>query len=369
MLLGEYSVLLGGEALVQAIRRRAVVSVHRADEPRIQLIAFASESRTSSEARSTDHSEAEEPVIIDLGQPLEDSLCSALGEAGKTSCSAAHTGSRGSGFILREDLEQLFDDEGIPLGLGASAARTVALGCCLDHLGSELEGEPDFFNGTRADPTNLHPHLHAAHSRLQGGLGSGADVAAALFGGTCRITPSTGVEGGMIETRLDVPFEQVVEDTPGVTRIPWPDGLVFAVFRHARRTPTPDGIRAFAHTHAHNPSARSIATDLGQATTAALDAFTHLNLGEFAYVVAEVGRLLQRLSCERMSQLTSAGHRDLVSISDRFGAVAKSCGAGADLTIVFSDEAERLETIKRAAIARGHVSLELEIDPHGVRID
>jgi mevalonate kinase len=157
-LFGEYGVLAGGWSVVAAVGRRVIA--RRREEP------------SGYEA---------------LGADLDDA--SALPRAVLAEISASSTNPV-SVDQLATDIRQLFVESGEKLGLGSSAASTVALSAaCLvesnlvesnlvesnlvkSNGGIDLQGRRRIFE-----------RAFAAHRRLQGGRGSCADVAASVFGG------------------------------------------------------------------------------------------------------------------------------------------------------------------------------------------
>jgi len=161
-LIGEYAVLEGSPALVTAIEVRATAHAPTAshDEPLTAVVRCAKERvRLYLQARGIDVLEA--PVVVETG-----------------------------GFTMGAR----------KLGLGSSAAVTAAV------VGFYLAGaglDPQ-------DPAMRRQALDlamAAHAEAQGGGGSGADVAAAVLGGTLRfqdgkaerITAPAWLEVGFID--------------------------------------------------------------------------------------------------------------------------------------------------------------------------
>ncbi len=135
-LLGEYAVLAGGPALVTTVER--FVHVHPRDDD-----------------------EGYELCGISISDPLRLPLMVRL-------VLYDEEGFYADVNRLSADVSEFFE-EGTKLGLGSSAASTVAL------------------------VTSVAPHLsrrrrfelaHQVHRRFQGGTGSGADIAASTFGGT-----------------------------------------------------------------------------------------------------------------------------------------------------------------------------------------
>lgn len=143
-LFGEYAVLAGGSCVVAAVDRR----VHA------MLMTTGTDYRLEG-ARIDEANALPEAVISQLGARLADG------------CRLER---------LATDVGELYEatEDGMEkLGLGSSAASAVALvAVCAGDDGTDDEGRQHIFEDA-----------FAAHRRLQGGRGSGADIAASCFGG------------------------------------------------------------------------------------------------------------------------------------------------------------------------------------------
>ena len=159
-LVGEYAVLDGGTAVVAAVDRRAIGRFVPGAAPSTPLVAEA--------IRSVGDHLGEIGAALPDGAPVIDS--------------------------------SRFSSAGGKLGLGSSAAAAVvAVGALLDAAGQDVEGDR-VLAFTLAD---------RAHRAAQGGRGSGADVAAAVFGGV--IGYSRAADGApVVRTLGRVPGELVV---------------------------------------------------------------------------------------------------------------------------------------------------------------
>ena len=137
VLSGEYAVLSGAPAICMAIRRRAIVTI--TDTP------------------------GAEGSITTPGYAGADAA--AIIEAVSTQRRRARN------FKLDT---RAFSEQGNKIGLGSSAALVVALVAALDNS------------------TDVFPAALEAHRRLQGGAGSGVDVAAAVHGGLIEYAMKSG---------------------------------------------------------------------------------------------------------------------------------------------------------------------------------
>ena len=161
-LAGEYSVLEGGVAVLASASRFALAQFLPELEPASPLVAEA-----TSRARAA------------LGE-----VAAAVPEG----CSRVST----DGFSL----------DGVKLGLGSSAATAVAAaGALLEFAGVSLAVNREL----------LFSVADAAHRAVQGGVGSGADVATAVYGGFVR-------------------FIRLPDSAPVISRVMPPPGLRLVVF-------------------------------------------------------------------------------------------------------------------------------------------
>lgn len=150
-LAGEYAVLEGGVAVLAAVGRYAVAQFLPEFEPESDLVAEA-----VARARET------------------------LGEV-------ADAVPEGTALVDTAG----FSEGGVKLGLGSSAASAVAAaGAVLEYAGVSVATNKEL----------LFSVADAAHRAAQGGVGSGADIAAAVYGGFVRYVRMSG--GAPIITRV-----------------------------------------------------------------------------------------------------------------------------------------------------------------------
>ena len=276
---GEYAVLRGDPAIVMAIDRRAIAT--EVDEP----------------------------------EPLSPFLAEVAGRVGRDP------------GRLRVDTSA-FATDGRKLGLGSSAAATVAFA---GALAPELE------------LTAIHELAHQAHGAVSaraGARGSGVDVAVSVWGGVIRATPRG-------------------EACPAIEPIALPADLVWVAVDSGSPADTRDlvsRVMARAKDRDLDRIARACA-DLAAASTAA-EAVEAIEAGMTA--IAELGE------ATGVALLTEPLGR-IARVARRHGGAAKPTGAaGGDMAFAgfVSEAAARqfCDDLKAAGIS----SVPLALDPHGL---
>lgn len=158
VLLGEYAVLEGGEAWVAAINRDVRVWIEPAEQP--HLVALGA-------------GDLEIPLVWQAGWTTQDPTWRLAAAALTQVCGRAYVR-----LVVDSRPFFLAGSEGRPTkaGFGSSAAVVAAILALRGLAGHDL-----------------FVAAHALHQQFQSGLGSGADIAAAVFGGCFQFR----IEAGM----------------------------------------------------------------------------------------------------------------------------------------------------------------------------
>ena len=223
------------------------------------------------------------------------------------------------------------------LGLGSSAAVTVALvGALFAVLG---------LGTNRARIAEL---ACAAHSRLQGGRGSGADILTAVYGGVVAVYPSA--------------------NGPRAEPLRWPEPLELVLVWSGQSASTPAMIRRFEQYARSSPAAPELRALADTAGLAAL-AWRDEDPGAVLSATAAFAGALNRLDEMADLGILSPGHRQLAALSRRAGALYKTSGAGGgDLGFALTDKAAVADRLRRDFCDAGFPVIDRAVAVRGLLI-
>ena len=218
-----------------------------------------------------------------------------------------------------------FARDGRKTGIGSSAALSVALAAAIHNS------------------TDVFAIAMAAHSELQGGKGSGVDVAAA-------------VHGGLLE---------YVREGARVQALQWPAGLAFRVVWTGVPASTAGKLARLAEA-ATGPSRSALLL----AAPRMRDAWRSGDAGRvLAEYVPYIG-VLRQFSIDHGLGIFDAGHDELTDAAMVEGLVYKPAGAGGgDIGMLFGRDEEQLEDFLHTHAELVHGVLDCELDPVGVRLE
>ena len=325
ILLGEYAVLEGAPALVASVERRAEVSVELSEGRGIVVDApdiGVHRVELPPPSEPSDQDERLAFVEACLGEVWP--RLPSLGE---------HR------LDIRINSERFLSSAGGPkLGLGSSAAVSVALVTALEVAGGHGDGPA---------VRHIFEAAHRAHRRAQGGVGSGLDIAASSFGGVVAMYPGKDEEPARCEP-LRVP--------DGVSLLPVYTG------RGASTTELVGLVREYAE---REPEAYS--TLIEAMTECSNKAIAAEGSKEFLEACASYGKWLGKLGEVSGADIVSAPHRALGQIAADAGLVYKPSGAGGgDIGLVFADDPSRLENARDELKRAGGEPLSLDLGGPGV---
>jgi len=218
-----------------------------------------------------------------------------------------------------------FSADGTKIGIGSSAAVTVA-------LAAALEGS-----------TDVLAEALQAHAALQGGSGSGIDVAAA-------------VHGGLLEYEMS---------SRRIVALEWPGGLEMRVLWSGVAASTEAKLEKLA-TQAVRPSHLALGLAAGRMAKTWRSGDADSILGEYAaYIDA-----LRQFSVDHDLGIFDAGHEELTDAAVLNKLVYKPAGAGGgDIGVLFGPDAAGLDAFIADHNSLIHGVIACDLDTDGVRLE
>ncbi len=340
VLFGEYAVLFGAPAVVTAVDRRAVVTLRPSSSdswsvsaPALVPTAASFDLERGCAVRWHDEQ---------LGRGTFGLVDMVLGEIEASGAVALATLAP---LAMTLDTRAFFAPSGggnAKLGLGSSAALTVALATALEAWSADGQlPKPDL------DRLQILVELHRA---VQGGKGSGIDVAASLLGGVVRFRLDDG--------------SSVAEAAP----IGLPPGLRMVFAWTGRAASTGGFLARLEERRAEVPAEVGPALGgLHDVSSAGLAALIDGALEQFLDAVDNFWNALDQLGDAIQMPILSDEHRSLRQLAVESGVRYKPSGAGGgDLGIGFADDPTAAVDFAERVAAAGFWTLDLHVDPRGV---
>lgn len=305
VLSGEYAVLQGAPAICMAVDRRATASVRRVDAA---WNSVTSSGYSPVEGRFV-HKAAPQWLQGEREYRLVDAAWRAL-DPDNDGC-----------LSIELDTRAFYDEaSGMKIGLGSSAALTVALTAALapssDLLGSALR----------------------VHRLFQAGAGSGVDIA-------------TSVNGGLLEYRMQ---------GAKTSQLRWPEGLAYRLVWTGVAASTAGKLERLKE-KGHRRSQEALqqaASNMAGAWHSAAAALSQLP----AYI-----ETLRQFSDDHDLGIFDAGHDKLVNAAHAAGLVYKPCGAGGgDVGILLGTNNAELDEFLTGMRVSGWRVLDCELATQGV---
>lgn len=215
------------------------------------------------------------------------------------------------------------------LGIGSSAAAVVALCGALGAVAGQAGGV-----GRRA---------HAVHRALQGGRGSGADVA-------------SSVQGGVIDYRM--------RETATVG-LGWPKDLHYALLWSGHPSSTAVQLEKL-----DSMAAGAAATALVSAAEDVAAAWHKGAAQPILFALRDYTVALRGYDADTQLGIFEAGHGALTEMAAESGLVYKPCGAGGgDFGIAITDDLRTLRKFVATAEEKGFIHSDMAIDPVGLVVE
>ena len=340
ILFGEYAVLFGAPALVMAVNRRSRVELSPSDGVRWRFFApgLASEpAEVEFDAAGGHRWYGDDDVVAEFG--LVDRLLRELDERELIDIKGASAAE-----VVLDTTEFYTTRCGrrCKLGLGSSAALTVATVAGLAAWSGTALGNPP-------DSVWLQA-LVEVHRGIQGGRGSGIDVAASAIG---RVLNFRLAGDGSVSV---------------ATPTTLPDGLIAVCIWTGKAASTGDFLERLESRRRTRP--REVERALRRLCDVSESGVVALSEGRAVRFLDSVGEFLEALDVlgEAIEMpILSNEHRRLRQLGDESGVQYKPSGAGGgDFGIALTDSKVAAEEIAGRAAAAGFEVVDLRIESEGV---
>lgn len=312
---GEYAVLDGAPAVCMAVDRRAHVTIGPGSEEYHSVVA-------PGYSQSVGCFRARKSGLEWLAGEADFALfAAAWRQCGSTPIHSLN--------IVLDSNEFMDVESSQKIGIGSSAALTVALTAALDLLDG----------GAR----NMHRVAAAAHRDFQGGAGSGADI-------SCSLT------GGVIEYRMGEAPDRALR---------WPDGLGYALLWSGVAADTGVKLATLANSGAHASREALVVAASSVAT-----AWRGNSAADIVVALRSYTSALRSFDVDHELGIFHAGHAELADRAASSGIVYKPCGAGGgDLGIAIAEDPAALATFVATAGEYNFKHLRMAIETTGLRLD
>jgi len=227
------------------------------------------------------------------------------------------------------------------LGVGSSAAVLVALvGALVTELNLAMSSDA------------LLAVCQAAHHRFQGGRGSGADVAIAVYGGVAVVRRDEASQG------IDA------------TACGWPDGLSVLPIWSGVSASTPELLLRFEQFRGDNPAGyRRHLRQLKALSEQACVAWTEQSVVDILNMLAGYDEALRALDGDARIGIDTEPHARIRQLVERHGAVYKISGAGGgDFGLAMADSGEMLNAVRKDCLGHGFDVLDKPFAAEGLAV-
>jgi phosphomevalonate kinase len=312
---GEYAVLDGAPAICMAVDRRAHVAITSSEGDWHSVLAPG---HVQTAGRFTAH---DGRVHWQAGAADFDLLTAVWHELAARPV--------GKLAIVLDSNEFVDTATGIKLGIGSSAALTVALTAALDLAAG--------------GGASVYRVAAGAHRQLQSGAGSGADIACSL-------------SGGVIEFRMGEGPQRALH---------WPAGLHYALLWSGVSSNTVARLARLAAA-----TAGATRTELATAAGAVATTWHGGQAADISAALRDYAATLRRFDAEHGLGIYAAGHAALADAGESCGVVYKPCGAGGgDLGIAIATDSAALAGFVALAQQQAFRHLPMAIEVRGLRND
>lgn len=336
ILLGEYAVLEQAPALVATVNKFCTIKlrpsqndVFRIEAPNLDIPDFSFLLSEKGDASLTNgHTELQQnqlsfvlSVLKYVRQKLDKKI---------------------PAFDITIDTADFFHPvSGKKMGLGSSAALTVALLSAIEEL----------LNNTCSITDLFHNSLHA-HRYAQGKIGSGVDIAASS-------------NGGIIQYRMPELIEGTNEE---IQQVHWPDDLYMLSIWTDKSVSTRKMVRKMRTFRKEKTAMyKGIMNEMVDLSEAGCRAFRLGNTQQFLDVIEAFGNIERKLTNHSKADIFSSVHERIAKIVINEGGYYKPSGAGGgDIGTAFCSSSETYQSIAEAIKGSPYELLDLSVQAEDV---
>jgi len=341
ILLGEYAVLEGGSSLVMTVNRFARVELTLSDQMTFILQAPSIGIRN---LQFTIDRNGKIHFLTDLSPRIAKRLnfFISIFEFGIRFLKKSKRTLHHSELLL--DTDGFFhNNRSIKLGLGSSAALTVALVASLITGSGQIPFEND----------RLFQTAMQAHRAAQGNVGSGIDIAASVY-------------GGVLSYRINPEAEDL---NPEIEQFTIPKNLFMLPVWVGKASSTSQFVKLFNDFKLKNKKKFSVTVnEMKSVADAGSLAFQQQNVSEFLESIHHYHLLMQKLGEEIDAPIVTDEHLKMANLAAEMDAVYKPSGAGGgDIGICFADSPATFPDLKNKIKKAGFEPLDLTFEPNGLQ--
>jgi phosphomevalonate kinase len=341
VLIGEYAVLGGAPALVMAVDRRAYVEVgtceRDASSVAVPQLGFGPVPFRLGEAGCVEWLDevAYQPSFQRALSTLEWQLARRADQLEDI-----------EGLKIRIDTSELYQSSAtgaIKLGLGSSAAMSVALAGALETLLNPAS--------TGRLPNRLQDELLEPYRLTQGGQGSGVDLAASLRGG--------------------VSSYQLKPDGPLVSAMSLPERLRVAFVWTGQAVSTADFLTRFNAWQAREGvAAEAILLEMEQCCRQALESLAQSDSSGVMTCINKYRQSMGKIGVGTGLPVISSSLQSIADVATEHGLASKPCGAGGgDIAMLAGADHSRLEEALSVLAMQGWPNLHLQPADQGLTVE
>jgi phosphomevalonate kinase len=345
ILLGEYAVLEGADALVASIDRFVTANISASENDNFWI-------------SSNLFSDPIKFLIKDSGKIIPD------GDQSDQLVSTMHFAlsmieqiyARLSGykvefkpFYLKIDTSQFYQETNKnKLGLGSSAALTVALIAAIVYF-SNIEKK------IISDNIDLFLFACDVHFKVQGNKGSGIDIAAGVFGGVHQYNIKSIAEGKKTQKIVSRSIPEDLFILPVWSGVSASTRNLLSQIEQYRGNSEND--------YQAMMSRLSVLAETGCML------YAEKKCSDFLDIVADYYKVLHDFSRKSQIAIISEVHKQIAEIVFANGGVYKPSGAGGgDIGLAFSDSASIIDRLKKELARHNFQTLSLGISSQGVMV-